>query len=85
MILFTILDLPNRVIISGDIPNLDYSSYTIFKAHITSIKQQKESFGGKLIIKSTDGQIFELDHTAFKDTYGFQNNTDLRLYLEALI
>lgn len=85
MELFEIQDFVNKVIVSGDIPSLDYSSYTIYKAHIVSIKQQKDSFGDKIEIASSDGQVFELNYQAFNSSYGFSNNTQLREHLESLI
>ena len=85
MTLFTIEDLPTKVIISGDLPDLDYSKYIVVKAHITSIKQQKESFGNKIVISVTNGDKFELNYQAFDSQYGFQNNNDLREHLENLI
>lgn len=84
MALFTITDFPDRVVFEGDLPQLDYTSYTIYKNARESIKQYRNPDLG-LKCTTYSGEIFNFKYDMFAASYNFQDNTDLRLYLEALI
>lgn len=82
MQLFTIENEADRIVFKGDLPNLDYTVYTIYKAARESIRLSRDN---GLKVTTSSGDVFLFKFQMFDTQYGFATDEDLRVYLEGLV